>query len=157
MEPFTFQPHLEKIKKIYPEKDSLYFRKWNFLALILKKFRKRKPRKFFLYFLKRKLFLYFWKWKPWKNPPYISGSETFLYFRKHKLLKSYIFVNGTFRAGKIKKAHSEKMPYISGNRTFKKLKKADACLKITNLSKTKGGKQRISQTSYRNIFAVVSF
>ena len=59
MEPFTFQPHLEKIKKIYSEKDSLYFRKWNFLALILKKFRKRKPRKNFIYFLKRKLFLYF--------------------------------------------------------------------------------------------------
>ena len=59
MEPFTFQPHLEKIKKIYSEKDSLYFRKWNFLALILKKFRKRKPRKKFIYFLKRKLFLYF--------------------------------------------------------------------------------------------------
>ena len=59
MEPFTFQPQLEKIKKLYPEKDSLYFRKWNFLALILKKFRKRKHRKKILYFLKRKLFLYF--------------------------------------------------------------------------------------------------
>ena len=41
----TFQLKLEKIKKIHPEKNSLYFRKWNFLALILKKVRKRKPRK----------------------------------------------------------------------------------------------------------------
>ena len=45
-----------------------------------------------------------------KKPP--------LYFRKHKLLKSYIFGNGTFRARILKKAHSEKMSYISGNRTF---------------------------------------
>ena len=42
-------------------KNSLYFKKWNFLALILRN----------LYFLKRKLF-------------YISGNETFLYFRKRK-------------------------------------------------------------------------
>ena len=27
------------------EKNSLYFEKWNFLALILKNFKKRKPRK----------------------------------------------------------------------------------------------------------------
>ena len=35
-------------------KSSYIFRKWNFLALILRNF---------LYFLKRKLFLYFRKWK----------------------------------------------------------------------------------------------
>ena len=66
-------------KKIHPEKNSLCFQKWNFLSLILKKF---------FYFLKGKLFLYFWKWnnalfsprsKNKKNPP---PQENFLYFRK---------------------------------------------------------------------------
>ena len=33
----------KKILKIHPEKNSLYFWKWNFLPLILKNFRKRKP------------------------------------------------------------------------------------------------------------------
>ena len=31
-----FSPSSKKIKKIHPEKSFLYFRKWNFLALILK-------------------------------------------------------------------------------------------------------------------------
>ena len=78
-----------KNKKIQPEKNSLYFRKWNFLPLISKKnlifsqkeafliFREMKKffialilkrflyflkRNIFLHFLKRKLFLYFRKW-----------------------------------------------------------------------------------------------
>ena len=60
-----------KDKKIYLEKNSLYFGKWNFLALVLN---------FFLYFGKR---------KPLKN---------YLYFRKRKPSKvCYISGNGTFR------------------------------------------------------------
>lgn len=49
-------------KKVASKKSSNIFRKWNFLALILRNF---------LYFLKRKLF-------------YISGNSMFLYFRKRK-------------------------------------------------------------------------
>ena len=44
-------PQILKKKKIHPQKakrNSLFFRKWNFLALMLKKF---------LYFLKKELFL----------------------------------------------------------------------------------------------------
>ena len=106
MEPCTSQPKPKKIKKIHPKKNSLYFWKWNFLTLILKRylyFLKRKlflyflKRKFCLYFLKRKLFLMFRKWnsalfsprtKNEKNPP----QQNFLYFRKRKHHKiSYIF------------------------------------------------------------------
>ena len=36
-------------------------------------------------------------------------------------------------------------------------KKAQACLKITKLSKTKSEKQRFSQISYKNITAGASF
>ena len=42
----TSQPKLRKTKKLHPVKNSLYIRKWNFLALILKRF------------------LYFRKWNP---------------------------------------------------------------------------------------------
>ena len=81
MEPRTFKPKPKKNKKINHEKNSLYFRKWNFLALIFKKF---------LYFFKRKLFLYFRKWNPAlftpssknkRNPP---REGLFSYFRKRK-------------------------------------------------------------------------
>ena len=61
---------------------SYIFKKWNFLALILK---------IFLYFLKRKLFLYFGKMKLLKF---------FLYFRKRNFL---IFQEVTFHAQKMKK------------------------------------------------------
>ena len=54
---------LENIKK------SLYFRKWNFLALILKKF---------LYFLKRKLFLYLQKWNPALFSPSSKNNKSHL-------------------------------------------------------------------------------
>ena len=88
MEPCTSQPKpKKKIKKNPPRKNSLYFWKWNCLALMLKRylyFLKRKlflyfpKRKLCLYFLKRKLFLIFRKWnsvlfssrtKNEKNPP----------------------------------------------------------------------------------------
>ena len=114
--PRSIQSKLEKITKIYPEKNSLYFRKWNFLALILKKFSKRKPPKKFLIFKKteEKLlifqetepfsppgenFLYFRKRKPRKNP-YTSRNGTFLYFRKQNFLifrERYIWNLSIFR------------------------------------------------------------
>ena len=77
-----------KPKKIHPGKNSLYFQKWNFLALILKNSLYFLREKLFLYFLKRKLFLYFHKWSPTlfsrslkskkissKEISYISGNE----------------------------------------------------------------------------------
>ena len=63
-----FKNKLGKIKKSTPKKNSLYFGKWNFLTLILRNF---------LYFLNRKLSLYFGKRKPRKNS---------LYFRKRSFL-----------------------------------------------------------------------
>ena len=67
----------------------MYFRKWNFLALILRGF---------LYFPKRKLFWYFAKWnflyfrkrKP-EKAPYISGKGTLLHFRKRKSRKNALY------------------------------------------------------------------
>ena len=50
-----FTPSSKNKKKSIPKKNSLYFRKRNFLGLILTKF---------LYFLKRRLFLYVQKWNP---------------------------------------------------------------------------------------------
>ena len=67
-------------------KKFLYFWKWNFLALILKKSLYFLKRKLFLYFLKRKLFLYFRKW----NPALFNPSS------------------------KNKKIHPEKISYTSG-------------------------------------------
>ena len=52
----------------------------------------------FLYFLKKKLFLYFGK--------------------RNLLKKLLIFQEGTLRARKIKKTHSEKISFILGNGTF---------------------------------------
>ena len=82
-------------------KNSLYFGKWNFLALILKNFRKRKPRKNFIIFQETgtlKKLLIFWEVELFSVHPekisytsgngdferilYISGNGTFLYFRK---------------------------------------------------------------------------
>ena len=60
MEPCASHP---KPRDIDPEKNSLYFCKWNFLALISKKVSYFLKSKLFLYFLKRKLFLYFLKRK----------------------------------------------------------------------------------------------
>ena len=99
----------QKNKKVNPEKNSLFYRKWNFLPLILKTFqetetlkkllifqemelfspprenvsylRKRKPRKNFLYFLKASC-SYIWETEITKNVLFISGNGTFLYFVK---------------------------------------------------------------------------
>ena len=98
----------KKPEKIHPEKNSLYFRKWNFLALILKKFfyfRKwnlalsgLNPHDFSLKIPALKKFLIF---------SYISGNgnlhfsiqaqeikkaiQPFLYFRKEKLRKNFLY------------------------------------------------------------------
>ena len=45
-----FSSQARKNKKIHTQKNSFYFRKWNFLALILKKFRKQTPPKKFIIF-----------------------------------------------------------------------------------------------------------
>ena len=99
---------IQKTRKIHPEKNSLYFRKWNFLALILKKFfyfRKwnlalsgLNPHDFSLKIPALKKFLIF---------SYISGNgnlhfsiqaqeikkaiQPFLYFRKEKLRKNFLY------------------------------------------------------------------
>ena len=76
----TLHSKPQKTKEKTPEKNSLYFQKWNFLAQIFKNF---------LLFPKRKVFLYFWK----RNPAIFSPSpknkrtppqENLLYFRKPK-------------------------------------------------------------------------
>ena len=79
----TFQPGLEKINKIHPENNSLYFRKWNFLTLRLTNF---------LYFLKKKAFLIFPEMKPCTFRPQPSKfflkkqfRKNFLYFGKQSL------------------------------------------------------------------------
>ena len=73
-----FSPSSKNKKKSIPKKKFLYFRKWNFLALILTKF---------LYFRKRRLFLYVQKWNPALFSPglknkKIYSEKNFLYFRK---------------------------------------------------------------------------
>ena len=118
----------QKIKKIYPEKNSLYFMKWNFLAVILKNFRNRKPRKKFLIFdetetLKRILvfwemelfspprenFLYFRKRNPRKNFLYLLKRKLFLYFRKRKTRKKSLH----FRKQNFLIFQDTGLPYIS--------------------------------------------
>ena len=83
----TAQPKLEKTKQIHLEKKSLYFVKRNFLTLKLKSF---------LYFLKRKLFLYFRKWNPalsGLSRQIFSPKEFLIFFPKRSCSEkfSYIF------------------------------------------------------------------
>ena len=76
-----FSPSSKKKKKIHPKKISHILGKWNFLTLVLKNF---------LYFLWRKLFLYFRKLKPQKNFSYFLKRKLFLNFRiknSNKFLK----------------------------------------------------------------------
>ena len=82
-----FPAQAQKNKIYLFPKNSLYFRKLNFLALILKNF---------LYFLERKLFLYFLK----IDFPYIFLNET-LHF--------------SHQAQEIKEIHPRRMFYTSGN------------------------------------------
>ena len=101
-----FSAQAQRIKKIHPEKKSLYFRyfrKRNFLALILNNFRKWKHRKKLLLFqetenlkkllifpemklfspLRQNLF-YFRKQKPPKKSLYFPPKKLLLYFGKRK-------------------------------------------------------------------------
>ena len=74
--PHTFRPKLKKIKKSTPKKNSLYFRKWNFITLRSKNF---------LYFLKGKLLISGNGTLHFLNSEkiiYISGNGTLLYFGK---------------------------------------------------------------------------
>ena len=82
-------PHLKK--KFRPEKNSLYFEKWNFLTLRLKRFRKRKPRK--------KTFLIFQETEALKKhlifqetEPFSTPRKNFLYFRNVNLERKRNFL-----------------------------------------------------------------
>ena len=70
MEMKLLSSNIKKSGSGSPEKISLYFGKWNFFALILKKFRKRKPSS-------PKKFPYILGNRNPKNVSYISGKETF--------------------------------------------------------------------------------
>ena len=87
------------MKKIPSKKNSYIFRKWNFLALILR---------YFWYFLKINLSLYFWKWNflVFHEP---ETPQKFSYFTKWNF----------FAFQKIETLI--KIIYISGNRNPKKL------------------------------------
>ena len=84
------------------KKSSYIFRKWNFLALVLRNF---------LYFLKINFFLYSRKWKPPKNFLYFL-KKAFLVFQETETPKQILMFQEkefsyiskvTFRARKIKK------------------------------------------------------
>ena len=81
-------------KKKTAQKNFLYFRKWNFLALILKKILYFLKRKLFIYFLKRKLFMYFWKWNLAIFSPSLKNKR--IHPRKQKTDFSYILGNWNF-------------------------------------------------------------
>ena len=130
MESWTFQPKLEKKKKRKERKS----RRENYYRLMLTDF---------LYFLKRKLFIYSGKRKPRKNSLY-SKKRNFLIFqeiafqawkkKKNPLWRNFLYVGeGNFQPRGLKK--------------LKKFNKAVACLEITKLSKTKVEKRRISKIS----------
>ena len=80
-------------------KDSLYFKKLNFQAIILRNV---------LYFLKRKLFLYFGKWNSLRFQE-MDTPKKFLRFQETELF--YIWEN----------ENPEKIPYTSRNGNPKKL------------------------------------
>ena len=84
------------ISKIHSKTSSYifsYFAKWNFLTLILKNF---------LYFLKRKLSLYYRKRKP-RKIRHISGKGSLLYFRKRKPEKTSYISGSIFPSSENKK------------------------------------------------------
>ena len=80
-------------KKIHPEKNSLYFRKLNFLALILKKLQETEtPKKSLIFFQKESCSYILGNGNPEKILIF-QETETFLYFRKRNFLifqESYI-------------------------------------------------------------------
>ena len=134
------------MKKVYAEKNSLYFGKWNFLARKLKNFlyffisfQERKTPKKIRYILGMECcsshikdllyFLIFWEMKPF-NPSSKNKNlprENLLYFTKRKPRKYLLyfpkrklfFFLGNGNPEKI--IHTQKeFSYISGNRNCKK-------------------------------------
>ena len=102
MEPCTFQPKFEKQQKSTPKKNSLYFRKCNFLALILKKS---------LYFLKRSF-----SFLPGNGTLHLSAQVRKL--KKFLLLQEMDFLGSNI--AKFKETETlKKIPYISENRSPK--------------------------------------
>ena len=92
----TYQSKPKKQKKSTPKKNSLYFRKWNFLTLILKELFFFFQKKLFLYFLKRNFFLYFRTWNPVIFTPSSKNNVNpprgnLLYFRKQKPPKNSLY------------------------------------------------------------------
>ena len=135
----------KKIKKLHPQKNPLYIGKWNFLPLILKKVRKKKPQNknpkqivIFLeaalsssnikknpyIFQKKKLFLYFQKRNPALFIPIPKNKRTpprenLLFFRKRNPLKIPILGN----------RNSKKTSYIlGGNLQCLKNKEKKVCV-----------------------------
>ena len=120
---------------MHSENNSLYFRKWSFLALILKKFLHFLKGKLFLYFFTGNLFLYFRKWNTelfrpnHKKQKNIHPEKDSLYFGKWDFLalilkNSYISGNEilhfSFLNQKIKKIRAKKIFYASGNENLEK-------------------------------------
>ena len=118
----TFQFKPPKIKKIHPEKNSLYFGKWNFLRLTG-----------FLYFLQRKLFLYFLKkatriFQP--RPLKFSLKKFLIFFPKKSASKKFLIFSqkspsfcGNWNPEKIFIFQERKFSYISGDGIFFYFKK----------------------------------
>ena len=117
----TSQPKSKKPEKIHPEKNSLYFRRWNFLALVLKKFYisgneplhfmfstlKLFPKKISHIFSEKKnrsekisyAFIYFWKWisaffSPSSKNKRNQPRENFIIFHKTKTLQKISYILG---------------------------------------------------------------
>ena len=87
-----FTPSL-KNKKIHPKKNPFYFMKWNFLALILKKFlyfRKRKPREK----IRPRKLLILRETKTLKKLLIISQKKAFLIYRKTETPKKIVYISG---------------------------------------------------------------
>ena len=92
----TFQSKPKKQKKSTPKKNSLYFRKWNFLTLILKELFFFFQKKLFLYFLKINFFFFFRTWNPVIFTPSSKNNVNpprgnLLYFRKQKPPKNSLY------------------------------------------------------------------
>ena len=111
----TSQPKSKKPEKIHPEKNSLYFRRWNFLALVLKKFyiSGNEP----LHFMVSTLKLF-----PKKISHIFSEKKTAL---KKFLMLSYTSENGSLhfsaQARKIKEINPEKiLSYFTKRKPCKK-------------------------------------
>ena len=99
-----------KILIFSPKKISFIFSKKLFLY-----FRKWKPWKNFLYFLKRKLFLYFMKQKPLQ--------KKFLIFQETETLKNFLYIRREVLSSKKKKKLKKK-----------KQKKLGKCLKFPEIA-----------------------